>query len=143
MFYSVAQHCINCFKEAKARGLGERVQLACLLHDASEAYISDITRPLKSALPAYKEIEKRLEAEIYKKWLGGITEEEYSLMREIDDALLYHEFYRFMGEKLWEKAPDILSHPRFCFELFGAVEKEFTSAFFCLQKACEEAEKEI
>ena len=32
-FYSVGQHCINCAREAKARGYSERVQLACLLHD--------------------------------------------------------------------------------------------------------------
>ena len=37
-FYSVGQHCINCAKEAKARGYSSFVQLACLLHDASEAY---------------------------------------------------------------------------------------------------------
>ena len=45
-FYSVAQHSLNCAAEAKARGLSEDIQLACLLHDASEAYISDITRPV-------------------------------------------------------------------------------------------------
>jgi 5'-deoxynucleotidase YfbR-like HD superfamily hydrolase len=38
-FYSVAQHSINCSLEARARGLSQRVQLACLLHDASESYI--------------------------------------------------------------------------------------------------------
>ena len=36
-FYSVGQHCIHCCEEAHARGYTERVQLACLLHDASEA----------------------------------------------------------------------------------------------------------
>ena len=35
-FYSVGQHCINCMKEAEARGWSPRMQLACLLHDASE-----------------------------------------------------------------------------------------------------------
>lgn len=34
-FYSVAQHSINCYKEAKVLGLSKRVQLGCLLHDAS------------------------------------------------------------------------------------------------------------
>ena len=58
-FYSVAQHSINCMKEAKARGYSERIQLACLLHDASEAYLSDVTRPVKAELPRYKEIEAR------------------------------------------------------------------------------------
>lgn len=46
-FYSVAQHSLNCAEEAKIRDYSTRVQLGCLLHDASEAYISDITRPVK------------------------------------------------------------------------------------------------
>jgi hypothetical protein len=57
-FYSVAQHSLNCAMEAKARGLSEEIQLACLLHDASEAYISDITRPIKRSLPQYLEFEE-------------------------------------------------------------------------------------
>ena len=142
VFYSVAQHSLNCMKEAKARGLSERVQLACLLHDASEAYISDVTRPVKSALPEYKRIEKTLETSIYEKWMGGITAEEYTVMREIDDILLYHEFFRFMGEKLWEEEPKLYSKPHFFFELFGGVEKEFTAAFASLQTACEAGGKE-
>ena len=36
-FYSVCQHSINCMHEAVARGYSRRVQLGCLLHDASEA----------------------------------------------------------------------------------------------------------
>ena len=36
-FFSVAQHCINCAMEAEARGCSQRVILACLIHDASEA----------------------------------------------------------------------------------------------------------
>ena len=50
-FYSVAQHSINCANEAKARGLSARVQTACLLHDGSEAYLSDVPRPVKRLLP--------------------------------------------------------------------------------------------
>ena len=52
-FYSVAQHCIACCKEAIARGYSNKVALALLLHDASEAYLSDITRPLKKHLEVY------------------------------------------------------------------------------------------
>ena len=32
-FWSVGQHCICCAKEAAARGLSDRMVLACLLHD--------------------------------------------------------------------------------------------------------------
>lgn len=34
--------------------------LACLLHDASEAYISDIIRPVKAHLSNYLEIEEMI-----------------------------------------------------------------------------------
>ena len=44
-FYSVGQHSLNCATEAKARGWSERQQLACLLHDASECYMSDVPTP--------------------------------------------------------------------------------------------------
>lgn len=44
-FWSVGEHCICCAKEANARGLSKRLVLACLLHDASECYMSDVPRP--------------------------------------------------------------------------------------------------
>ena len=67
-FYSIAQHSINCFKEAKSRGYSEKVQLACLLHDGSEAYISDITRPAKQYLPQYLVIEENIQNKVYEKF---------------------------------------------------------------------------
>lgn len=54
-FYSVAEHSVLV---ARACSPGNR--LWGLLHDASEAYLSDIVRPLKSALPEYKVIEDRV-----------------------------------------------------------------------------------
>ena len=53
-FWSVGEHCICCAKEAKARGLSDRMVLACLLHDASECYMSDVPSPFKKELPEYK-----------------------------------------------------------------------------------------
>ena len=54
-FWSVGEHCLCCAKEAAARGLSGRMVLACLLHDASECYMSDIPRPFKKELPEYRE----------------------------------------------------------------------------------------
>ena len=53
--YSVAQHSIIV-----AHMLPPRLQLAGLLHDATEAYLVDVPRPIKVALPGYKELEDAL-----------------------------------------------------------------------------------
>ena len=45
-FYSVGLHSINCAQEAIARGYQTGTILACLLHDATEAYIADLIRSL-------------------------------------------------------------------------------------------------
>ena len=119
-FYSVGQHCINCMKEAAARGFSERVQLACLLHDASEAYLSDVTRPVKQELPKYLEIEKPLQDAIWLKYLGNpLSREEYAQVFEIDDVMLYHEFLSLMDTRLWDSEPRIYSAPRFAFMEFA------------------------
>ena len=76
-FYSVGQHSLNCAAEAKARGWSERQQLACLLHDASEGYISDIIRPVKIYLTNYLEIESKIMGTILTHFgLDDLTEEE-------------------------------------------------------------------
>lgn len=119
-FYSVGQHCINCMKEAAARGYSERVQLACLLHDASEAYLSDVTRPVKQELPKYLEIEKPLQDAIWLKYLGNsLSREEYAQVFEIDDVMLYHEFLSLMDTRLWDSEPRIYSSPQFAFMEFA------------------------
>ena len=59
-FYSIAQHSIHCAQEAVARNFTNRTVLACLLHDASEAYLSDITRPVKRRMLKYKQYESCL-----------------------------------------------------------------------------------
>lgn len=88
-FYSVAQHSLNCANEAKARGCSRRVQLGCLLHDASEAYLSDVTRPIKAQLSKYLETEEKLQNTIFNKWITpSLTEDETKQVFEIDDAVL-------------------------------------------------------
>ena len=51
-FFSVGQHCLHCAREALARNHSRRVALACLLHDASEAYLSDVPGPSSSISPS-------------------------------------------------------------------------------------------
>ena len=132
-FYSVGQHSINCAREAAARGYSDRLQLACLLHDASEAYLSDVTRPVKAELPRYKEIEAPLQETIWNKWLGEpLTDGERKLVFQIDDAILAHEFLALMDTKLVEETPQIYSAPEFGFTGFAYCQQEFLNLFRCL-----------
>ena len=125
-FYSVAQHCLACEKEASQRGHSREIRLACLLHDASEAFISDITRPVKRQLTEYKAIEKRLQDVIYRRFgLDPDDDEVMSAVAAIDDAMLYHEFLTLGGLALYETAPEIRSAPDFGFVPFEQTESTY------------------
>ncbi len=129
-FYSVAQHCLNCLAEAKARGYSVRVQLGCLLHDASEAYLSDITRPVKECLPEYRRFEQQLQTLIFAKWLSpALTRDEEQQIFDIDDALLYHEFFQLTKKHLFGDVPFLKSTPQLSFVAFEEVENQFLQAF--------------
>lgn len=57
-FYSVAEHSVLVSETAKG------FEFEALLHDAAEAFLGDITRPLKQMLPEYKRIEADVESAI-------------------------------------------------------------------------------
>ena len=129
-FWSVGEHCICCAKEALARGLGARLALACLLHDASEAYLADVTRPVKAELPRYKEIEGPLQDLIWNKWLSApLTSAENTQVFEIDDHMLAHEFIHIMDTKIVEPTPELLSNGEFSFTGFDTCRQEFLQLF--------------
>ena len=132
-FYSVGQHSVLCMREAEVRGYSRRVQLGCLLHDASEAYLSDVTRPIKPLLPAYLEVEKSLQNMIFDKWITpALSEEEQALIREIDDAILHYEFLTMMGHAIYDPAPILSSSPSFDFVMFDEIEQAFLQGFEAL-----------
>ena len=135
-FYSVGQHCINCAEEAAARGYSARVQLGCLLHDGSEAYLSDVTRPVKKALSKYLEIEEPLQNAIWNKWLKKpLTTEEIEQIFEIDDMMLLNEFMALMDTALAEDIPVLLGDVQFVFSGFEKTKEEYLSKFenICLK----------
>ncbi len=129
-FYSVAQHCVNCAQEAAARGYSRRVQLACLLHDASEAYLSDITRPVKEWLPYYREVEHTLQSLIYGLWITpALTDEELRCVAAVDDALLYHEFKEISHRLVSDIEPPLSAQLSFSCVPFEKTEEEFLQLF--------------
>lgn len=132
-FYSVGQHSVNCAKEAAARGYSLRVQLGCLLHDGSEAYLSDVTRPVKQALPVYLEIEEPLQQTIWNKWLRTpLTDQEVRQIFEIDDILLLHEFLALMDTALADEIPALKGDISFDFIGFKETEAAFLEKFYAL-----------
>lgn len=85
-FYSVAEHCVRVSMEVPPED-----RLAALLHDASEAYLADIPRPLKrdpSMIP-YRTAENNLQRMINKRF--GLPEEMPASVHEADERMLFTE----------------------------------------------------
>ena len=129
-FWSVEQHCINCANEARARSLSDRMVLACLLHDASECYMSDIPRPFKKELPEYRAHEERLLDMIYEKFLGSpLTQEEQIRLKEIDDAMLWYDLELLLHEPQSGEKPELHIDLDYTVRPFPDVEKEYLAIF--------------
>ncbi len=137
-FYSVAQHSVNCAVEAEARGYSKRVQAMCLLHDAAEAYISDIPRPVKEKLPEIRPMEEKIQDIIYEKYLGDrSTKTETAKVKEIDDLMLVLEFNYFQVPKM-EKTDTPLSSPDFSERPFSYFRNKYIDIFLTLTDSNEE-----
>ncbi|MBQ7371903.1 MAG: hypothetical protein IJW67_08510 [Blautia sp.] len=129
-FFSVGQHCINCALEAEARGCSDRVILACLLHDASESYMSDVPRPFKQYLKEYLAIEAGLLDVIYTKFLGSpLTEEEQRILKKIDDDMLWFDLKVLLNESGTDPQPEMMT--TFSYEVvpFEEIEKKYLELF--------------
>jgi len=129
-FWSVGEHCICCAKEAQARGLGNRMALACLLHDAGECYLSDIPRPFKKSLPEYREQEDRMLDLIFEKFLGSVlTEEEQQNLKKIDDDFLWYDLEILLEEPQSLPEPAVHVKPDYRVRPFEEVEHEYLDLF--------------
>ena len=83
-FYSVAEHSVHV-----SYLVPEHLALVGLLHDATEAYLVDIPRPIKASITNYKEIEHRLWECIAGKYdLPLVMPQE---IHDADIAMLYAE----------------------------------------------------
>lgn len=82
-FYSVAEHCVRV-----SRLVEPRHALWGLLHDTTEAYIGDVSRPLKHApgMEGYCNIERNLERAVLERFDITLTPE---MERDVKRADLY------------------------------------------------------
>lgn len=96
VFYSVAQHCVlTCEYVTKEH------KLSALLHDASEAYLIDVPRPVKQQLPNYKEVEDKLMTVIAIRF--GFSWPLHEDIKKADEIMLRREWECLMLQgDVWE-----------------------------------------
>lgn len=90
-FYSVGLHSIYVSQDLAARGESRRRQLIGLLHDAQEAYISDLVSPVKAHLEEYQTLEARVEDVIWEAFGLEPAETDLAIVKESDRRLCRHE----------------------------------------------------
>ncbi len=102
-FYSVGQHSIFCHDEAVRRKKASLVCLLCLLHDAGEAYMSDLGRPIRTSkkMDGYNELMDAVELVVYRKFgcIETVVRKYHDAVKEIDNAVLAAEVPRLMFGK--------------------------------------------
>lgn len=96
--YSVAQHSYYASLIAATA-----FRFEALMHDASEAYICDMNRPMKQytkAGAAYREVEKVIEEAIARKFL--LPDTMSAEVKRVDNMLLYAEKAQLMAPMEWD-----------------------------------------
>lgn len=83
-FYSVAEHCV-----LMSTAVAPKHALSALLHDATEAYLVDLPRPIKRSLPEYQEIEAGIAAALSERF--GVPAEMPAEVKDADNRILLTE----------------------------------------------------
>lgn len=87
-FYSVAEHSML------VSDVAEGFEFEALLHDAAEAFIGDITRPLKQMLPDFQRIEAAVQDAVLKRF--GVASPLAPQVKEADLRVLAAEQQQIM-----------------------------------------------
>lgn len=106
-FYSVAEHCILVASRMTTR----EDQLAALMHDASEAYMADLVRPLKRYLDKYLEIEYNMMMAISRKF--GFQYPLPATVKEADEWALQWEWNNLVINDRMQPRPPVWAKQEF------------------------------
>lgn len=94
---NVAQHSVYTSQLVENEGYGAEIQMYALLHDAGEAYIGDIPRPVRKLMNStegtqFDRIENRILDTLWDSIeLEEPSEEEWSVVMAADDKVLLYE----------------------------------------------------
>ena len=102
-FYSVAEHAVHV-----SRVVAPEQARWGLLHDAAEAYLSDLPQPIKRELPIFRTHEERLLGVIARRF--GLAEAMPAAVKQADMVMLATEKVALMAKEPvpWETLPDPL-----------------------------------
>ena len=96
-YYSVGTHSLYVSRELADHG--PEMQLYGLFHDAAEAYITDIPRPLKRELDGYDGIEQDILSAVWDHLsLSRPSPEQWQTVMNADDRLFYYESETLLAE---------------------------------------------
>lgn len=86
--YTVAQHSVLVSKYVEQRITTDRnTLLFALLHDAAEAYIGDVIRPVKYNLPLFKEIEDKIMDAVARKFGFTMGKKATAIVKTADNLM--------------------------------------------------------
>lgn len=135
-FYSVAEHCIHAASLASRDGCSQRECLAVLLHDAAEAYVGDMVKPLKNMVAGvYHEVEQAFEEAIADRF-GISIRRHVDVIKKYDRELLIAEkFFLQPSDNIAWKGEDNVRRVKVPFACWSPEEsrKRFLRAFFELR----------
>ena len=95
-YFSIAQHCVMVCDEFAFWDffIDPKLKLLALLHDAAEAYIGDMIKPLKVRIPQFSEVEENIMKVICAKY--GLDYSSLHLVKTTDlfvQEVEYNAFY--------------------------------------------------
>lgn len=110
-YYSVATHSLYVSCEL-GREFGPAVQLYGLFHDAAEAYVTDVPRPVKRELGGFEDIESDILTSVWDHLgVGSPSPDEWEAVMTADDRLLRYEadvlLDRFQPDTVPERSYEI------------------------------------